>query len=356
VIALSGRDDRYRPKWLSGPDLARRAGRWIQATLLEDAEAGRWCRDNGLPLIKAQGEGLNAAGDFLVPDEIERQIIYLRDVAGVFRAQADVRPMGSERRTFPRSLGGLTAYFTAEQAMIAESQNVWDNVLLSVKKLGVLTRLSSEVFEDEAIGLGEALIEEIAYAFASKEDDCGFNGDGTSAYGGMTGITQILTDGKHAAGAIPATSGHDTFPELDATDLDNMMGALPAYALETACWYASSYAIATCFGRLTIGGTGTSIRTTPEDRPYLNYLGYPIIATGKLPGKGSQFGKVMLIFGDLSLSTTFGYRRGVTVAQSRHRALELDQVLVRATERFDINNHDLGDDQDAGPVVGLIGA
>jgi hypothetical protein len=53
----------------------------------------------------------------------------------------------------------------------------------------------------------------------SKEDDCGFNGDGTSTYGGIRGVTQLLIDNSHNAGKVAATTGHPTFAEIDATDI-----------------------------------------------------------------------------------------------------------------------------------------
>ena len=55
---------------------------------------------------------------------------------------------------------------------------------------------------------------EAAQAFSEKEDECWLNGDGSSTYGGMQGLTQILIDGNHAASAIDATSGRDTYAEL----------------------------------------------------------------------------------------------------------------------------------------------
>jgi HK97 family phage major capsid protein len=63
----------------------------------------------------------------------------------------------------------------------------------------------------------------------------------------------------------------------------------------------------------------------------------------------------MIAFGDLSLAATMGERRGVTVKTTQDRYLEFDQIGIRGTERFDINVHDLGNSNIAGPIVGLIG-
>ena len=88
---------------------------------------------------------------------------------------------------------------------------MWDDVNLVARKLAVLTRMSSELAEDAIIDLAAWLAEEVAYAFAEKEDDCLFNGDGTSTYGGIQGVLNKLS-GK--AGAMSATSGVDTFAEV----------------------------------------------------------------------------------------------------------------------------------------------
>jgi hypothetical protein len=41
----------------------------------------------------------------------------------------------------------------------------------------------------------------------------------------------------------------------------------------------------------------------------------------------------------------------VTIKRSDHRYFENDQIGLLGTERFDINNHDLGDTSNAGPLV-----
>ncbi len=182
------------------------AGAWFMA-LNEHPGAAAWCKENGIILTRAQAEGVNSVGGFLVPDEIMRTVIALRELRGVFRAAADVTPLTRDNATVPRRTSGLTAYFSAEAAALTESQNAFDNVNLTTKKLTTFTRTSSEFDEDSAIDLGEWFPTEMAYAFASKEDDCGFNGDGSSTYGGIRGLTQLFLDPRHShLDAIPKTT------------------------------------------------------------------------------------------------------------------------------------------------------
>jgi HK97 family phage major capsid protein len=168
-------------------DQAYTAGMWFKATLLDNAEAKEWCKSRGIGIGKAQGEGVDSAGGFLVPEELMANIIVLREQFGVFRKECQLVPMGSDTLNWPRRTGGLTAFFTGENQAVSESQAAWDNVNLTAKKLAVLTRMSTEIDQDAVVAIADWLVGEMAYAFASKEDDCGFNGDGTSTYGGMRG-------------------------------------------------------------------------------------------------------------------------------------------------------------------------
>ena len=61
---------------------------------------------------------------------------------------------------------------------------------------------------DAIISVGDDLTREMAYAFAVKEDACGFLGDGTSTYGHMTGVKNAI-----AASGIKPVTGHPYFDQ-----------------------------------------------------------------------------------------------------------------------------------------------
>jgi HK97 family phage major capsid protein len=191
-------------------DQAYTAGMWFKATIFQQADAIDWCKSHGIGIQKAQGEGVDSAGGFLVPEEMMNSIIVLREVYGVFRQECRVVPMGRDTLNWPRRTGGLTAYFVGENTASTESQAAWDNVNLTAKKLApdALSRRNRRRRRDFAIA--DWLTNEIAYAFASKEDDCGFNGDGTSAYGGIRGLsTKLIIDGNHTAGEVHGLGSRD---------------------------------------------------------------------------------------------------------------------------------------------------
>jgi HK97 family phage major capsid protein len=333
-------------------DAAVTAGMWLGAVVLRNADAEAWCRENHVPLQRAQGENVNSAGGALVPSEIEAAIIKLRDVVGVFRRYAAPVTMIADTKTQPRLTGGLTAYFVGESAALTESSRVWDSIAFVAKKCAVFTKASSELIEDAAAAFADEFTVDASYALASKEDDSGFNGTGAQSYGGIRGATVLINDGSHGGSMV--TAGASTFATLTATDLASLIGTLPSYALPGACWFMHPRAIGLTAARL---GLSVGLEIADSGAPSLNLLGFPLIPTPSLPSStGSLSGQLMLMFGDLSLAGTIASRRGITVFTSVHRFAELDQVAMTTTERFDIKLHDLGDGSSPGPLLALFGA
>ena len=342
------RDREINGRTIRAADQAYTAGMWFKATIFDSAEAKDWCKSHGISVSKAQGEGIDTSGGFLVPEELLANIIVLREQFGVFRRECQVVPMGSDTLNWPRRTGGLTAFFTGENTAVTESQASWDNVNLTAKKLAVLTRMSNEISEDAVISVADWLVGEIAYAFALKEDDTGWNGDGTSSYGGMRGVTTLFADGNHTAGQYQVSSA--TLTSMVLKDLTGTMGVLPQYAIGNAKWSMSQQMFYSVVATITAGAGGNRLDVLTEPvNPRL--LGFPVVFSQKLPVATPGSGKAMFLFGDLAKAAAMGERRGVTIKRSDHRYFENDQIGLLGTERFDINAHDIGDTTNAGPLV-----
>ncbi len=363
-------------KAFTGPgaeDRAYATGMWLAAGLLPPGsmrtKAKNWCRDSGMDtrIQAALGTNVSVSGGNLVPDEMSQAIIDYREKYGIFRQWADVVPMASDHQIIPTQLSVLTASFASENAAITESESTFSQVTLTAKKLGAITRISTELTEDAIISIADRVTYDLAYAFALKEDQCGFTGDGTSTYGGIRGIKPILEDGSHTASWFEPNATHDFFSELDNTDITTTMARLPQWARDGAAFFCSSVAADAVFGRLKAAGGGNTISELASmgisslgERGIVGaYLGYPIVTSQVLPLTDASAvlnDKVMLLFGNLRLSSMLGERRAITIAISDQRYWELDQVAIRATERIDINNHGLGTDTVAGAVIGLRGS
>ena len=355
---------------------AHRFGQWILA--MRGVSAGMsnegafkrslsFCNDNGIVVSRAMSEGVNESGGFLVPEEFGNDLIDLREIYGVFRRNAKIVPMASDSRSDPRRTGGLTAYFAGEGDAITASDKSWDRVNLAAEKLTCLARYSNEVNEDAVISMGDDLAGEIAYAFATKEDACGFIGDGTDTYGGMQGVTTKIKglNGTIAniAGLTVATgTGYaSSYGAIVLTDFEAVVGNLPVYAdTARAKWYVHKSFYWNVMARLALaagGVTGSEIEGSRTKR----FLGYDVEFVQILP-KTPAVSQVAALLGDLSLAASFGSRRDTTIAVSEHSRFANDQLEIRGTERFDINVHDVGNASAtaglrvAGPIVGLITA
>jgi len=329
------------------------AGKWLMATIMGDATSRQWCRDKGIEM-RVQTEGVATAGGFVVPDVMERAIIDLREQYGMFRQNARVIPMSSDHSIIPRRTGGVTAYFVGETDAITASDKSWNQVELTAKKLGALTRMSTDLSEDAIINIADDLAQEMAYAFAIKEDACGIDGDGTSTYGGMIGMRTKMVDGNHDGSYVAATTPATTYAQIDNTELIAMIGALPMYARSGAKWHCSPEAKAGIFDRLSLAAGGNNASDLGAGAT-AKYAGFEIAEAAGMPSTMAN-GLIALWLGDMSLSSTLGDRRGITLKVSSERYLEYDQIGIQATERFCIVNHDVGGTFGVrGPVVGLQG-
>jgi HK97 family phage major capsid protein len=258
--------------------------------------------------------------------------------------------MASDTKTVPRRSSGLTAYFVSDNSEVTASDKEWDQVNLVAKKLGVLAKYSSELAEDAVISIGDDLTDEIAYAFANKEDECGFKGDGTSTYGGITGVLNAVADGSR----YEAAGGNIAFSDLDFADFEGMVGQLPQYAARNAKWYISRVGYYASMARLLDAAGGNTIETLSDGSRRLMFLGYPVVLSQVLSDTtGDQASTSILAFGDLAMAATLGNRRGIRVLISPHRYMEYDQIGILGTERMDINVHERGDASNAGAIIVL---
>jgi HK97 family phage major capsid protein len=337
---------------------AARFGHWLLASR-GIRKSLNWCDRHGIE-VKAHTEGVNSAGGFLVPDEFETELISLREQFGVFRNEARIRPMKGDTLRIPRRGSTLSASFVGEAAAGTESTMTFEQVMLVAKKAMVLTTVSSELNEDAFVNLADDVAGEIAYAFAKKEDECGFIGDGTSTYGGIQGVADALANGTENFQYVD--HGAATITGVTAATVSAMMALLPQYADTPNCkFYMHKSTWHAGFADLLLDAGGNTGRDLQAGFAQPTFLGYPVVFTqAMLNGSQTQSADgIAALFGDLSLAASFGDRRQTTIQISEHASVggesvfERDELAVRGTERFDINVHDIGDGSESGPIVGL---
>ena len=346
-----------KPKGFASREAAYRSGNWMAAALFGNERATQRLHDWGMPIRAEMTESSNLTGGYLVPPELEQSIIDLRLEYGVFRRYVTPRPMASDVVTIARRKSGLSAFHVGESQDITESDMGFSAVEVTAKKWGVLTKLSTELNEDSFVSMAGMLADEGAYALEQKLDQCGFVGDGTNTYGGITGVCTRIRDGNHAASMFIATAGEDSFSEILLADLGTMVGMLPQFPGIRPVWHITKPGYYDSLVRLEMAAGGSTMRHW-EEGPMPTFMGYPV-----------QFNEVMtktltltainevtaILFGDLGMAATLGERRGITAAVSTDRYFEEDMIGVKLTARWGISVHDLGDGTSAGPVIGYEG-
>ncbi len=342
-------------------------GNWV-AACLGNQRAMEVCRDNGVEL-RVHQEKTNTTGGYLVPDQMLGDMIRLVEQWGVFPQFSKRVQMTSDTATRPRRTGGLTANFVGESGQGTESTMSWDQISLTAKKIMVLTRMTNELAEDAMVSIGDELTGELSYAIADKIDDCGFNGDGTSTFGGIVGVRSALTNLSGTIGNIAGlfVGAGNAYSELILTDFHSVVSKLPQFAdTPNVRWFCHKTFYHTVMDKLAYAAGGNTVADIAAGKGQ-TFLGYQVVFSQKMP-KTEANDQVCCLLGDLAQGSMYGDRRDVSVSFSEDATVnsisvfEYDEIAVRGTTRFDINVHDVGNaaaaaaDRVEGPIVGLITA
>lgn len=350
-------------------DNQERAYRFGQAVLASvgNQRSIKWLRDHGIEFRgfndaekRVHSEGINWQGGYFVFDEIDNDMLILRESFGVARQFLRTVSMSSDVRTRTKWSSGLTAYYVGETDAITESTTATKAVKLVAAKIGAIATVTSELNEDAVIDIGDFVANEMAYAFASAEDAAAFYGDGTSTYGGFQGVVPAITNTGTACIHTQTTAGN---PETALTlgDFGLTLAKLPAYAMTPNLrWVMSSQFFWGAVARLIYASGGV---TTQELAGTLqpSLMGIPVLFSQKFPtaynvAAGDQ---VVCIVGDGNQTGDFGDRRGIQISMSDSATIgstnvfASDEMAVRGTARFAVNIHSVGDSSTPEAVAAL---
>lgn len=318
--------------------------------------------------MQAATEGGNAG--IWVPTQFGTDLISLMEKFGLARDLFDVKPMTSDKRTDPKEGSDPEPVFVGEGVEGTDVTPQDDRtVTLSAKKLMAILLASSEVNEDAVVSFGDSMLRRMANGFAKKEDQCGWLGDGTSTYGGMIGINTRLQDidgaGTDAGGLITGTAGSGAaLTGFTLNDFHKVVAALPDFADDSedaAQWVVHKTFYYEVMARLMLAQGGVTAEETASGRRRPLFLGFPVRWSNVMP-KAAATNTVFASFGDHRKGVSMGDRRSYSVDFSQQATVgsvnlwSSDQIGIKATERFDIQAHSLGDSDDAGAVVGLQSA
>ncbi len=333
------------------------AGQWVLATFAGNhplrGSAAEWCQANGVNTTLMTTD--NASAGFLVPNVMEFAIVELAEEFGVFRRFAEIQPMTSGTWSGPRWTASMVGYWVAQGGKPTASDPRWDQITLVAKDLAGMTKVSNQLNEDSVVNLGDKVAMCAALAFSSKEDAAGFDGDGTSTYGGIAGLNTKLLLAANTASLHACAATHTTLASITLADFNGLLGKYPEYPGAKPAWFCHKAVWAASMVPLQLAAGGaTPLDIASGGKP--TFLGYPVIFAQSRPSTYAV-STVPVIFGDLRLSSKLGDRRGRAVQSGwENDDFTKQQFTLLATERVDIVNHTIVDPLDtakAGPVMGL---
>lgn len=328
------------------------AGHWALATLRGNEDSQKWLADHGMDIRAAMSTKENQKGGYLVPEVLEATIITLVEQWGVFRSNiGNIWSLKNGNRSVPKHGSDFTWYWVGESEAGTASDVTQELVKLEAKKGMVLGRVSSELFEDSIVSVGDYIAQSIARAKAYAEDQAGFNGDGGTSYGHIVGLKNAL-----AAGAVATAEANDnTLAELTAAPIHEAMGKLASYPDIMPKWYMHKSVWENAFKRLAFAAGGvTATEYAAGMQPV--FMGYPVQFVNVLPSGGPATDLAstkVAYFGDLAMTAAMGEARGLTFAADSSVYFTSDDIAIRGTCRLDINVHERGDSSTAGSMVAI---
>lgn len=331
---------------------AHDVGLWLKATIAGDGAARRQLESRrGGQWLASQNENNPTSGGYLVPAPLADAVIVSRQETGACRKLARVVQMGSDTLAFPKQSDGTTVYYPGEEGAITASDLDFGRVTLTAGKRAIYSLMSTEIHDDSMVSIVDLLAADMGHQFALQEDKEFILGDGTSSYGGVGGVKTKIE--AATAGIATAATGHDTWAEIDASDLMGVMSKLPGrFRAGRLAWLCSAAFKWQVFDRLCLAQGGSLTINMVEGVPQAMFAGYPIVVSDFCP-TSTAAATVCCYFGNWQQAVLLGERTEVRIATSEHIAFQTDQLAIRATTRYDINFHEAGDTSNAGAVVAL---
>ena len=324
---------------------AYRAGLWFKAAFFNDKEASRLCNDYGI--LNTAVEGTDSLGGYLVPTELSDAIVAIRSRGGVARQLCKIVGMGSDVLNIPKVTAGLTVDYPAEAAAITASDQTWGVITATAKKRAIVSKVANELLHDSVISVIDDLAVAIGNAFAVREDAELILGDGSAAYGSITG----LVDGMGAGGTVDMASGNTAFSDITLADLNSLVGNMPDkyYGSAEPSWLISRVAWASNIQSLVYAAGGNTLADLASGAdPQL--FGFPVKISDSMPV--SAVSTYAAFFGNFDAGCLIADRMGIDISVSEEAYWANDITAIKGVTRYDIQVHDIAGSS-AGAVSGL---
>lgn len=298
---------------------------------------------------KALSEGSDTSGGFLVPPDVQAEMLVRLPQNAVMRRHVRVQTTSRDLLKWPMvqpaaataggvAAGGGSIYssgfvggWVGETPAFSDTDPAFGTFDIPIKKLRVATKLSNDFVSDSAVNILAWLSTNGAENMALVEDFGFINGDGgpLQPLGILNaGIATVDVEGSTANTVSGTTANAGSAPKLIS-----LAYALPAQYASRGTWLMKR----SIEGKIRILGdaqgryfwpaaSGSAFAAAPRD-----LLGYQLENSDFMPDDGTDANKVV-IFGDFT-GYVIGQRAQITTVVLRERFADTDQVGIILFER-----------------------
>lgn len=335
------------------PDYRKAYERYIRLSAQMHDPAMAYTRLSG-DEQKALSEGTDSAGAFLVPPDIQAEMLVRTAQQAVVRGRARVQPTSRDILKWPMvqaasaTQGGVASgggsifssgfvgSWAGETPAFTDVDPVFGSMDIPIKKLRVATRLSNDFISDAVVNILSFMAVNGSENMALVEDLGFINGDGTALQPmGLLNAPGISTTDITATPLTTHVMVNDTtHPGPPGALIDLVYSLPPQYASKNSVAFLMKRSIEGKI-RKYVDGAGRYLWPAMTQSGFgvvdKELMGYPISNSDFVPGDGAATSKPV-IFGDFS-GYIIGQRAQITSTVLRERFADTDQTGIILWER-----------------------
>ncbi len=290
---------------------------------------------------KALSEGLDTAGGFTVPVDVQAEMMARTAQVAVMRKYARIVTTSRDTVRYPAVApnttsgsiysSGFVGGWVGETPAFSDTDPAFQTFEINVKKLRVATKLSNDLVADSQVNILTWIAQNGAENLALVEDNGFLTGDGAALQ--PRGLLNCGASTKDVEGATSNTLDNSTSNAGSAPKLIDLVYAVPSQYVGRATWLMCR-AIEGKIRKLVdfqarfmwpmLSGSGFA--GTPR-----TLMDYPVENSEFIPTDGTDANKV-LVFGDLS-AYVIAQRAQMTSVILRERFADTDQIGIILFER-----------------------
>jgi HK97 family phage major capsid protein len=289
------------------------------------------------PVAKTLMEGIQKAdlnsygsgtGVDFVPTSVIPEISYLLTQGSVARQHAKVINGVDRNLTLTKRNGTSTAVFTNASSVnkddVAVTPSIFgeSKVTLSPQQISVLGRVSEKLLYQSAINVAEMVAIDMTEQCGILEDNACLKGDGSAAFGGITGLVNASIPSVSVA--VGSLSNFDQLLDLQASVHESV------YNSQSAKYYMSG-AILQKFRAKKASTSGVYFYDPASNSFTIN--GYPVVIWHRMDNTVAA-NKNIAFFGDMSKALTIGVGREMSIKVDMSRYFDSNQAAFRLTYDF----------------------